>query len=316
MQLILKIVPVVGIVISALSIPLVLFVYLFGSMFNDRVDMQWQSSLGTAIKWTFIVVLISIILIIATGLPHWGNKVQISIAIIGAIGSLFVAISPFVFLNINAKRNEQIQITEEKSRIESSVQTYLKNNKILSQDEVKKSLPPSSSNIFKEVEDAYLASWQKLLDAKLINPNMMIDTIDYKNNSKITISEPLLTYVIWTKIDFSKALLKHGASVSAVDNVYGNTPLLDLIQHGSYYGDTTKIDLLVSCGAKINVRNKEGKSAMDYLNEDRAFQAEKATKGLKIYQESLASTDEVINKLKSLTDNPPDPSTCPANQNS
>jgi len=315
MQLILKFIPVIGIIISALSIPLVLAVYLFGSMFNDTVDIQWQSSLGTAVIRTFATVFIVVILIVGAGIPHWGNKIQILIAIVGAIASLIVAVSPFIMLNTKTGHDLQARITAEKDRIRSSTQSYLKNNKVLSQEEVKKCLPPPSSNTSKEVEDAYLSGWQQLLDAKLIDPNIMIETTDYKNNNEIAMTEPLLSHAIWTKIDFSKALLKHGANVSAVDNIEGNTPLLSLIKNGLYYGDTTKIDLLVSCGAKINIRNKKGKSAMDYLNEDRVFQAENAAKGLKIYQESLASTDEVINKLKSLTDNPPDPSSCPTNQN-
>jgi len=296
-----KIIQIFAIWIASGAVFFAMVVWLFGSMFNDTADAQWQGSLNSAVLWTFVIFIAIIVVSICSHFLNWSDNIKTSVAIfllIAAIGDLFIGPSPFIAMYFKEEQERNIIIAEEVKKNAELVQVYLKNNKMLDQEEIKQFFErpqTSSQREVDEIDRAYVSGWQQMLDAKLINPNMVIN------------EEPLLLWVMSKRADFAKALLEHGANPNAIDNADGNTALIDLakqtfISLGSLPKEDyfTKFNLLVSFGADINYKNKKGKTALDYANQNHDYYSEEVKKGISVYnQKDLEIADELIGKIKS-----------------
>jgi hypothetical protein len=302
-----KIIQIISIWIVSFSLFIGMAVWLFGSMFNDTGDAQWQKSLNVAALWTFAIFIVVIIIFACSNFFNWSDKIKVLLAIVsivGAIGTLFTATSPFIRMLLMSRQVKNTIIAEETKKNADLVQTYLKRNRVLNQEEIKQFFDKQQTSSQREVDEidrAYVLGWQQLLDAKLINPNMIID------------AKPLLQWVMSQRADFARALLEHGADPNAADGAEGNTALLNLarqrfISIGSLPKDDyfTKFNLLVSCGADINYKNKEGATALDYANQNHDYLTGQVKKGVSVYdKKDLEIIDELIGKIKSTIDNPP-----------
>ncbi len=312
-----KIIQIFAIWIASVAVFFGMAVWLFGTMFNDTADAQWQRSLNSAVLWTFAIFIAIIVVSICSHFFNWSDSIKTSVAIfllITAIGDLFIGPSPFIAMYFKSKQAINIIISDEIKKNTVLVQAYIKNNKVLDQEEVKQYFNKRQTSSQKEVDEidkAYILGWQQLLDAKLINPNMTISTVFYIDKKEIDGVEPLLSWVISKRADFAKALLEHGANPNATDDIEKNTALIELskqrlISIGSLPKEDyfTKFDLLVSFGADINYKNKKSATALDYANQNHDYLTEQIKNGISVYdQKDLEIVDELIGKIKSAISN-------------
>jgi len=309
-----KIIQIITIWISPLSILLSLAIWLFGSMFNDTVDKDLQKELNGAVLWTFVTIFTVLALVVFSNILHWNDKYQTLVtiaAIFGVLFSFLVAASPFLLMIVKGHQEENANITKETARSSSLVQKYLEARKVLGQEEIEQyfsRIQTSSQREVDEINKAYLSGWIQLLDAKLIDPNMKVKRT---NSNNISTTSPLIFYTIYKEISYSKALLEYGADPNAVEIGTGNTVLLDMAFYKHPSKDyLPKIDLLASCGININTKNKEGMNAMNYLNRNYESLSKPNEKGFVVFKDDAALTNELIKKIEFLAKNPPSQYSC------
>ena len=271
-----KIMIIILIVACVCAIFLALGVYIFGSAFNDTVSERWQHALGTALMWTFIVATITIFLVLWK--PGFLEKdgIRITIGLIGTVAALVIASSPFTIvltkLDREAKSVKQQRAEQVGSELLATVQDRIQTKKQLPSVEVKDFLEQANTVLrYNEVEFG-LTGWQQLLEAKLVDPNMDIETTFFQKPSgkKIAGAQPVLNYTLPMYDErFGKILLQYGSDPNKIDKVEGNTTLIELAQNGDFENRPEKINLILSCGADVSIKNHEGKTALEILEERR-----------------------------------------------
>lgn len=255
------IIPIVLCVFACLAS---LVVWLFGSMFNDTGDQVWQSTLGNAVMYTFIISIATILIIsiLALWKPASTTK-NIFIVIIGLIGvvaSFVVALSPFT-ISVPKMAEQKKEQKQQESKIltekfNTEVQSYIQNKKLLTADQVVKFFDTYS----KVDKNTVLSGWKNLLDLGLIDPNMSL-------NDKYHAT--LFGYVFtnsFAKNNFGEVLINKGADINKIDGIAkGDTVLMELARNGDFNSYLDKINLLISHGADISIKDKTGKTALDIL---------------------------------------------------
>ncbi len=294
-----KIMITIFIWVCSLLMALELLWWLFATAFNDTGNMVFQHEINVNFLWALAIAAVTVILISIRPWILQKSWVLIAIAVIGIISSVLLAIVPYILAPQKQAAADQQAELKMSSELQSQTQGYIKNKQLLSSTEVKDLFDNSRTLLAKYKSTSGLTAWQQLLDAKLINPNVLVDAPYNSKGVIVNKKQPILMYVLTnafgTENNFAKALLQNGANVNAVDEE-GNTPLLSLAHDNSAESFSTQINLLLSCGADSAIKDTEGKTAVDYLTELRSIREGDLVK--QIDDEIAAIKAAEVNRVK------------------
>lgn len=269
--------PRISVVFCFLSIVLSCITFFIGLIANDPQNPQWSNKISSYFVWNLIITAVVILLITLTGKNNWDNKIKLTIYILGPILCVLPAILSLntytLIANQEAEYNRRY-VSNEAKRFDTQTENLIKRNTVLSQKEVEECLTLSDWPVLLEPA---LAGWRKLLDAKLIDPNMMLDTTSFEHDKEISLKEPLLFNVSLSySVEFTKILLEHGANPNARDKYFGNTALLNILANSLYPNIIPNFELLALCGTDINAKNKDGKTVFDLLEDEKKEHTDRA----------------------------------------
>lgn len=332
--------------VSIGTIILAIGVYLFGSAFNDSVNkqqwQQWQNILNIALLSTLIIVALTFLLVVWR--PGFLQSVRllqqdgirVIIALFGAVLAVVVALSPFIItlpkLDRNAKNVNQQEAEQRGNELSATTQEYVRLKKPFTGAEVKDYLVRADTMLTNDKIGTGLTGWQQLLEAKVIDPNIKIETKFYPRqrgiNDDITEMWPILNYALsYSDKGFGEALLQYGADPNATGNVEDNTAFIQsairLAWHAKFYVSShdaagleaqfEKTNLVLSCGADVTLKNKSGKTALDILVEQRAqtvLKANSSKTDAGILKPVLDTLDREIETIQATRNNSGIPGSC------